>query len=82
MRPFTANISDQEMLEERQLWTIWRGHVHGAMVTNILKLTLKTHTRDNEFRFLIPAGNDGRDTSPGVRTSCTLLDELERAEQP
>ena len=82
MPPFTANISDQEMLAAGQLWTIWRGRVHGAIVTNIPKPTLKTHIQDSAFRFLIPAGNDGRDTSLGVRTLCTSLDELGRAEQP
>ena len=76
MPPFTANTSDREMLAEGRLWTIWRGHVRGAMVTNILKLMLKTRIRDGESRSLIPAGNDGHDTSRGVRISCTLLDEL------
>ena len=69
------------MLAEGHLWTIWRGHVHGAMLTNTPKPTLKTRIRDDKLRFLIPADNDGRDTSLGVRTSCTSLGELGRVEQ-
>lgn len=76
MPPFTANTFNQEMLAEEQLWTIWRGHVRGAIVTNIPKLTLKTHIRDDESRFLILAGNSGHDTSRGVRILCTLLGGL------